>query len=102
VSQTGDPDPARYFAAVSKALDAPWGIAVGSDMAMPGVTGPVMPASPLTPEYLRNLQLGASEDVELATALIRVNAMIDPPPALLRPEIVERVAQRRGAVAERA
>jgi 2-polyprenyl-6-methoxyphenol hydroxylase-like FAD-dependent oxidoreductase len=99
VSQPGDPDPTRYFAAVSKALDAPWGIAVGSDMAMPGVTGPAMPASPLTPDYLRSLQLGAADDVELATALIRVNAMIDPPAALLRPEIVERVRQLQGAVA---
>jgi 2-polyprenyl-6-methoxyphenol hydroxylase-like FAD-dependent oxidoreductase len=99
LNQPGDPDHARYFAAVSRALDAPWGITVGADMAMPGVVGPPMPPSPLTREYLFNLQRGAAEDVDLASALVRVNAMIDPPPALLRPDIVERVAELSGAMA---
>src|SRR4029453_13265625 len=58
----GDPDPRRYFAAVARALEAPWRLAVGADLAMPGVTGPVLPPSPLNGEYLARLQRAATED----------------------------------------
>ncbi len=93
LTHPGDPDPRRYYKAVSALLDAPWGIGVGADLATPGVTGPAMPPSPLTPEYIRGIQLGGAEDPELAKAFIRVMALIDPPPALLRPEIAERAAR---------
>jgi 2-polyprenyl-6-methoxyphenol hydroxylase-like FAD-dependent oxidoreductase len=93
VGRDGGPDAGRYFAAVSRLLDAPWGIAVGGDMALSGVRGPALPKSPLTPQYMATLQRTAAEDAEVATALVRVNALIDPPPALLRPELVARVAE---------
>jgi 2-polyprenyl-6-methoxyphenol hydroxylase-like FAD-dependent oxidoreductase len=86
-----EPDPHRYFAAVARILEAPWRLAVGADLALPGVTGPALPASPLTPEYLRRLQLAATEDAEVAAALVRVTSLVEPPPTLLRPEIVHRV-----------
>jgi hypothetical protein len=57
------------------------------------VTGPALPESPLTGEYLGRLQLAAAEDPELAVAFIRVTSLVDPPSALLRPDIVRRVAQ---------
>jgi len=95
------PDQHRYFRAVSTILDSPWGIAVGADLAVAGVTGPVLPKSPLTAEYLSQLQLAATEDVALATAFIRVTALVDPPPALLRPEIVERVDRAQALVSAR-
>jgi hypothetical protein len=56
-----------------------------------GVTGPVLPTSPLTREYVEELRRRAVDDAELAAAFIRVNALVDPPQALLRPEVVERV-----------
>ncbi|GAA3381608.1 FAD-dependent oxidoreductase [Cryptosporangium minutisporangium] len=87
----GEPDRVRYFAAVGRALEAPWRLAVGADLALPEVTGPSLPDSPLTGEYLGRLQLAATEDAELATALIRVMGLVDPPPMLLRPDVVERV-----------
>jgi 2-polyprenyl-6-methoxyphenol hydroxylase-like FAD-dependent oxidoreductase len=93
----GEPEPDRYYATVSRTLDAPWGIAVGSDMAVAGVSGPTLPKSPLTPEYLANLQRAAVDDATLSTALIRVNALVDPPPALLDPTVVERVARAQAA-----
>jgi hypothetical protein len=93
----GDPDPHRYFATVAGTVEAPWRLAVGADLALPGVTGPALPASPLTGEYLGRLQHAATEDPELAAAFIRVTSLVDPPPALLRPEIAERVT--RAAVA---
>lgn len=91
LAHDGEPDPKRYFTAVSQALEAPWRLAVGADLALPGVTGPALPESPLTGEYVGRLQLAAAEDAELATAFIRVTGLVDPPPALLRPEIAERV-----------
>jgi 2-polyprenyl-6-methoxyphenol hydroxylase-like FAD-dependent oxidoreductase len=95
-----EPDPHRYFQAVAQTLEAPWRMAVGADLALPGVTGPALPDSPLTPEYLRRLQLAATEDAEVAAALVRVTSLIEPPPTLLRPEIAQRV--ERAAVAPAA
>ena len=87
----GEPDPRRFFAAMAGVLEVPWRMAVGADLAIPGVVGPDMPPSPLTPEYLNELRHVATEDPVVAVAFIRVSALIDPPTALLRPEIVERV-----------
>ena len=86
-----DIDPLRFFAAASRFLDAPWGIAVGADLATPGVVGTPLPPSPLTGEYLGRLQAGACQDPELARAFLRVSSLVDPPTALLRPDVVARV-----------
>jgi hypothetical protein len=99
VSRPGEPDAARYFSAVSRSLEAPWGIAVGGDVALSGLSGPVLPKSPLTPQYMARLQQAAAEDAAVATALVRVNSLIDPPSALLRPELVARVEESRAAPA---
>ncbi len=93
------PDPRRYFAAVARSLESPWRLAVGADLALPGVSGPALPESPLTAEYLGRLQLAAAEDAVLAEALVRVTGLVDPPPALLRPAIVERVTSSLAGVA---
>jgi len=87
----GEPNPHRYFERLSRTLDAPWALAVGPDMALAGVTGPALPKSPLSPEYLAQLQLAATEDAELAATFVRVTSLVDPPSALLRPEIADRV-----------
>jgi 2-polyprenyl-6-methoxyphenol hydroxylase-like FAD-dependent oxidoreductase len=86
-----EPSAERFFTAVAPTLDAPWSIAVGSDLAMPGVVGTPLPKSRLTPEYLARLQQAAVHDGELAIAFLRVTSLIDPPTALLRPETVARV-----------
>lgn len=87
----GEPDPYRYFTAVSGSLEAPWRFGVGADLALPGVTGPALPESPLTADYVGRLQLAAVGDPAVAIAFIRVTGLVDPPPALLRPEIAARV-----------
>jgi hypothetical protein len=86
----GEPDPYRYFTAVARTLEAPWRLAVGPDLAL-GATGTALADSPLTPEYVGRLQLAATEDPTLAAAFVRVTSLIDPPSALLRSDIVERV-----------
>jgi 2-polyprenyl-6-methoxyphenol hydroxylase-like FAD-dependent oxidoreductase len=98
LSEEGDPDPARYFAAVARAVAGAWGISVGSDMSVPGVTGPILPKSPLTAEYMRSLQLAAVDNSELAAAFIRVSSLIDPPPALLHPSVVAAVERHQAAL----
>jgi hypothetical protein len=61
------------------------------------VVGTPLPPSPLTGEYLGRLQLGACHDPELARAFLRVSSLVDPPTALLRPEVVARVEAKEVA-----
>jgi hypothetical protein len=63
----------------------------GADLAQPGVTGPALPPSPLTAEYLARLQRAAADDADLATAFIRVVSLVDPPAALLAEPVRERL-----------
>lgn len=72
-------EPAEFFAMQSRLLDGPWALAVGADVAPPS-------------EPMRRLQLAAVDDAELATAFIRVTALLDPPSALSAPWIAERLA----------
>jgi hypothetical protein len=104
LARGGEPGPRSYFQAVAQSLEAPWRLAVGADLTLPEVTGPALPDSPLTPDYLRRLQLAATEDADIAAALVRVTSLVEPPPTLLRPELVERVERRShlvGAAGER-
>lgn len=48
-------------------------------------------------DLIRQLQLAAAEDGELAAAFIRVTSLVDPPQALGAPWIVERLAARAAA-----
>jgi 2-polyprenyl-6-methoxyphenol hydroxylase-like FAD-dependent oxidoreductase len=98
LTNDGEPDPARYHAAAAQALAPAWALSVGPDLAIDGVTGPALPPSPLTGDYLHQLQLAAAEDAGLAEAFLRVTALIDPPPTLLHPEITARVQQVRTAL----
>jgi hypothetical protein len=80
-----DPDPRRFFATLSPTLDQPWFLAAGADFAIRGATGPALPPSPITGEYLLQLQRAAAQDADVATTMVRVNALMDPPWALLAP-----------------
>jgi 2-polyprenyl-6-methoxyphenol hydroxylase-like FAD-dependent oxidoreductase len=91
------PDPLPFFAAQSRLLDAPWALAAGADLALPGVTGPALPPSPLTSDYLARLQQAAVHDADLATAFIRVTSLVDPPAALLSEEVRARLDHRQRA-----
>jgi 2-polyprenyl-6-methoxyphenol hydroxylase-like FAD-dependent oxidoreductase len=101
LSRGDEPDPRRFFAHLAGLLDAAWGLSVGADLATPGISaelaetpdGQPPRGTGLTGEYLAALQRGAADDVELAKALVRVNALVDPPSALLQSDIVERVAR---------
>ncbi|HEY6595250.1 MAG TPA: FAD-binding monooxygenase [Asanoa sp.] len=95
----GPPDAGRYFAALGGVVDSPWYRGVGADLAIPGVTGPALPPSPLTPAYLGQVRQAATFDPAVSTALMRVTALVDPPSALLRREIAERLVRLAPAAA---
>jgi 2-polyprenyl-6-methoxyphenol hydroxylase-like FAD-dependent oxidoreductase len=83
-------EPGRFFATQAAILDPPWFLGVGADTAVAGVTGPRLPASPLTGEHVRRLQVAAADDAAVAAALVRVNSLVDPPSTLLDPALVGR------------
>jgi 2-polyprenyl-6-methoxyphenol hydroxylase-like FAD-dependent oxidoreductase len=92
------PDPARFFAELARSLEAPWNLAVGQDLAIPGVVGPPLPPSPLTPEYMNALRMLATQDPAVSTAFMRVAALVDPPSALMHPSVAARVEAAMGAL----
>jgi hypothetical protein len=90
----------RHFRAISKAVDAPWQISAGGDLAFPEVTGHRTLTTRMINRYLPHVHAAAAHDVELAGIFIRVASLVDPPPALLRPAVLARVfgPQRKAAV----
>jgi len=91
------PDARRYFRAIAAAIDVPWDIAVGADLAFPQVPGPRPAKVRLVNSYLPRLHAAAAHDDALATALVRVIGLKDRPQTLLRPDRVIRVV--RGSLA---
>jgi 2-polyprenyl-6-methoxyphenol hydroxylase-like FAD-dependent oxidoreductase len=85
------PDARRYFRTIAAAIDAPWDIAVGSDLAFPQVPGKRTAKVRLVNAYLPRLHAAAARDKELAAAMIRVIGLKDRPEGLLRPDRVLRV-----------
>lgn len=89
----------RHFRAITKAVDAPWQISAGGDLAFPDVTGHRTVSVRVINAYLPRVHAAAARDAELAGAFIRVASLVDPPEALLRPGFVFRVfVPRRKAI----
>jgi 2-polyprenyl-6-methoxyphenol hydroxylase-like FAD-dependent oxidoreductase len=82
---------ARFFSASARPIGTAWRLAVGSDLAIPGVEGPRPLAMRLSNVYV-GLVLGAAEkDPEVARRFMRVAGLVDEPPALFSPAFVGRV-----------
>jgi 2-polyprenyl-6-methoxyphenol hydroxylase-like FAD-dependent oxidoreductase len=81
----------RYFRRIAKVIDIPWDIAVGADLAYPGVPGRRTAKVRLVNAYLPRLHAAAATDGSLARAFLRVMSMVDRPETLLRPDRVLRV-----------
>jgi 2-polyprenyl-6-methoxyphenol hydroxylase-like FAD-dependent oxidoreductase len=93
------PPTRKYFRRIAKVVDIPWEIAVGADLAFPGVPGKRTAKIRMVNAYLPRLHAAAATDASLAAAFIRVLGMIDRPEGLLRPDRALRVlwAHLRGA-----
>jgi 2-polyprenyl-6-methoxyphenol hydroxylase-like FAD-dependent oxidoreductase len=85
------PQPRHWFRDLAGVVDAPWDVAVGGDLAFPGVPGRRTPKVRLVNAYLARLHAAAAHDANLASAFLRVAGMVAPPQSLLRPSIAVRV-----------
>ncbi|MGH3962701.1 MAG: FAD-dependent oxidoreductase [Pseudonocardiaceae bacterium] len=85
------PTPRQYFRRIAKMIDTPWEIAVGADLAFPGVPGRRTAKVRMVNAYLPRLHAAASTDSSLGRAFLRVVGMVDRPEGLLRPDRVLRV-----------
>ncbi|HWM00735.1 MAG TPA: FAD-binding monooxygenase [Actinophytocola sp.] len=85
------PQSAAFHRHVARILDAPWELAVGGDLAFPEVAGHRTPKTRILGAYIDRLHAAAATDAELATAFLRVAALVDPPTALMSPRIALRV-----------
>ncbi|MGH3754051.1 MAG: FAD-dependent oxidoreductase [Pseudonocardiaceae bacterium] len=91
LARSATPAPGQYFRAIAKTVDPPWDIAVGADLAFPGVLGTRTAKIRLANTYLPRLLAAASSDVTLGAAFVRAMGLLDRPEGLLRPDRVLRV-----------
>ena len=95
---------ARVLPALARVTDGPWEMAVGADLAIPGVNGRRTPRRRIAGAYVARLHAAAAHDPAVARAFMRVTGLVDPPEAILRPSTALRVlrparrAQERGRV----
>jgi 2-polyprenyl-6-methoxyphenol hydroxylase-like FAD-dependent oxidoreductase len=86
---------ARVLRALARVIDAPWEMALGADLAVPGVDVRRTPRRRIAGAYVNRLQAAAAHDPALAQAFMRVTGLVDPPEALLRPTIALRLLRPR-------
>ncbi len=84
-------DPAAFLRDVGKAVDNPWEVAAGGDLAFPGVEGKRPLKVSIGNAYMGRYQYAVSKDAELANGYMRVAGLMDPPTALMRPSVMLRV-----------
>jgi 2-polyprenyl-6-methoxyphenol hydroxylase-like FAD-dependent oxidoreductase len=87
--------PQRFFRSTAKTIGVAWRTAVGSDLALPEVTGRPTVSMRFTGAYLDRVLTAAESDPIVAEQLLRVTGMIDSSSRLLHPAILARVAAAR-------
>lgn len=87
----GSPDPLRLCRELARVAAAPWDMAVGGDLALPGARGRRSPMVRLMGGYLARLHAAAAADAALGAAFLRVTGLVDPPTALFRAGTTARV-----------
>ena len=95
LERTGEPDPHRFFRDLARVIDVAWDIAVGGDLAFPGVEGRPTLKIRMLNAYLTRLLAAAADDAALAQAFIRVVGLVDRPEVLLHPRIILRMLRHR-------
>ncbi|MEU5959404.1 alpha/beta fold hydrolase [Streptomyces sp. NPDC047525] len=94
LSRPGEPRATAYFADLArKAVDTPWGMAVGNDSARLGLVAPDSPEQ----RQVGRLLAAAAEHDEVAVAYVRVVSLLDSAEALAAPEITALVGQAESA-----
>jgi 2-polyprenyl-6-methoxyphenol hydroxylase-like FAD-dependent oxidoreductase len=100
----GTPQTRRILKDFVRVVDAPWEMARGADLALPGVPGRRSWSQRLIYNYIGALHAAARHDARLGIAFVRVSGLVDEPAALLRPRVALRVlrASRRARQMEGA
>lgn len=88
--------PQRYLRAAAAVTEAPWAIAIGSDLALPEHRERRTTGSRITAALTGRIQRVATADVAVARQFVRVMALLDPPSALTRPAFLGRLLRVRG------
>lgn len=81
----------RFFKEAAHAIDTPWQLAVGADLAIPAVTGPRPPQVRAINGYMKHLMQVAAHDPKVALAFVRVAHLLSPPASLFAPPVAARV-----------
>jgi uncharacterized protein (TIGR02246 family) len=95
----GPPQPGPYFRDLAQVIDAPWDIAAGADLAFAGVKGRRTPEVQMGNDYVSRLQAAAVTDGNITVAFLRAAGLVDPPQALMRPEVLSRVPSPQAEIA---
>ncbi|NBE49924.1 FAD-dependent oxidoreductase [Streptomyces boluensis] len=102
VTADGPLQPLAYLKDLAReAVDGPWDLMVGGDLAFPGVEGERPPLTRLFLAYMALVQEAAIHDPEVADAFMRVFGLVDSSESLLEPGLLLRVLRSSGA-ADRA
>lgn len=83
----------RFFARANKIIDLAWSAAVGTDLSFPEIEGPRTPMVRFLNWYISKLHVAAHQDARVSIAFLKVINMVAPPPSILHPRIVWRVAK---------
>lgn len=88
-----------YHRVAATFVDHAWTLGVGADLQIPGVEGTRPRGHAVISAYVRRAQRVAERDPVVARTLIRVTALLDPPQALMHPQVMVRVLPARRGVA---
>lgn len=83
--------PQKILRDMARAIDVPWNMAAGGDLAFPEVAGKRNAKVRLGNAYIPRLHAAAAHDARLAVTFLRVAGLLDRPETLFRPDIVLRV-----------
>jgi hypothetical protein len=80
-----------YFKATAVDIDWPWGFSASADLGYEGVEGERTPDVVMANAFVARLQNAAVYDSVLSNAFIRAAGLIDPPQAMMHPNVFARV-----------
>lgn len=87
----GMPDSLAFETDIAQVIEVPWGISAGSDLSFPGVEGERTPEVMVANAFTARLQAAMTHDAEVTRTFMRVAGLVDPPDAIMSPEITFRV-----------
>ncbi|MGI8757824.1 MAG: FAD-dependent oxidoreductase [Acidimicrobiales bacterium] len=85
----------RFLRRSRRIVDTAWTLATSADLTDPAIEGPRTVGWRILNRYLDRAMRVATSDSVVADSLLAVNALVAPPPTMLRPRVVARVLRLR-------